>query len=71
MKKIDPIAEGMYTIETLKKGTFVKLSETSKRVWIVGDYDRTYREYSLTAWDDFCAEKFVKKGKKLFAGFIF
>lgn len=71
MKKIDPIAEGMYAVETLVKGCLVKLSAKSNKVWIVGDYDRSDREYSLTAWDDHCEEKFVKKGKKLFAGFIF
>ena len=33
MKKIDPISEGMYQIETLAKGVFVKLSEKSKTVY--------------------------------------
>jgi hypothetical protein len=71
MKKIDPIYEGLYAVETLAKGAFVKLSAKSTTVWTVGDYDRSFREYELHDYNDISRNKWVKKGKKLFAGFCY
>jgi hypothetical protein len=71
MKKVDPIVEGMYQIETLTKGVFVKLSEKSKTVYQVVGYERFNRAYELQKFDDINSQKYLKKGKKVFAGFIF
>jgi hypothetical protein len=71
MTKIDPISEGMYQIETLAKGVFVKLNEKSKTVYQVVGYERFNRAYELQNFDDINSQKYLKKGKKVFAGFIF
>jgi hypothetical protein len=71
MKKIDPIEEGMYAIETLTNDTFVKLSKKASKVWRLVGWDRVERAYEIVDEDDFCNTKYLKKGKKVFAGFIY
>lgn len=58
-------------IKNLKKGEFIKRTETAQRVYIKGDYDRATKTYSCIAYDDINQEIFIKADKVVFYGFTF
>lgn len=61
-------------IKDLKKGEFFKRQikgQPSDRVYIKGDYDRSTKTYSATAYDDINAEIFIKSNKLVYVGFTF
>ena len=58
-------------IKNLKKGEFIKRSETAKRVYIKGDYDRATKSFSCIAYDDINQEIFIKANKNVFYDFEF
>lgn len=58
-------------IKNLKKGEFIKRTETAQRVYIKGDYDRATKSFSCIAYDDINQEIFIKANKEVFYGFTF
>lgn len=62
---------GMYKLKELKRGEFFKLKETSNRVYIKGEYDRSEKRYCCTAWDDANAWRMLDGNKLVYAGFVF
>lgn len=58
-------------IKNLKKGEFFKRKEGAGRVYVKGDYDRSTKSYSCTAYDDINQEIFIKANKKVVVGFTF
>ena len=61
-------------MKELKKGDFFKREikgQPSERVYIKGDYDRTTKSYSATAYDDINQEIFIKADKYVYIGFTF
>lgn len=56
-------------IETVKKGTFVRKTPTSKKTYKVGDYDKDDGKYELHDEDDISRSVYVKKGTKVYVGF--
>ena len=58
-------------IKNLKKGEFIKRTETAQRVYIKGDYDRATKSFSCIAYDDINQEIFIKADKVVFYGFTF
>lgn len=71
MKKIDPVEEGYYAIETLAVDTFVRIKSNGKKVYLVKGYDREARMYYLEEYTDCSGYKYLKKGTKVYAGFIY
>ena len=61
------------TIETVKKGEFVRLNRTAKKVktYIVNGYCRINKAYELSNWDDINEFKYLKKGRFVLTGFDF
>jgi hypothetical protein len=57
------------TVESIKKGEFVKRKADAKGVFTRGDYDASSKRYSLVDTEDHCREVWVKKGTVLFIGF--
>lgn len=58
-------------IRDLKKGEFLKRSETAKEVYIKGDYDRETKTFCCSAYSDINKFVFIKANKKVFVGFTF
>lgn len=69
MKKVEPIEEGYYAIETLAPDTFVRIKENHKKVYLVKGYDRSERKYYLEEYTDISGYKYLKKGAMVYAGF--
>ena len=58
-------------IKNLKKGEFIKRTETAKEVYIKGDYDRATKSFSCISYFDINKEIFIKANKEVFYGFTF
>lgn len=58
------------TINKIKVGEFFKLSQNG-RVYVRGEYDRSFREYSYCDYDDVNREHFAKSTKKVLVDFEF
>ena len=58
-------------LKEVKAGEYIKLAADGKTVYVRGDYERTERKYSVTKFDDHCAERFIKGDKVVFIGFDF
>lgn len=71
MKKIEPIEEGYYPVETLVKGCFVKRKEDAKKNYILLGWCKFNRAYVLQDFNDMNNYIYIKKGKKVFTGFVF
>lgn len=56
-------------VKKIKKGEYVKRKLEANRVWVRGDYCRSQKKFSLTAFDDHCMEIFVKPTTELFVNF--
>lgn len=59
----------MKKIEDLKKGEFFKRSETAKKVFCKGEYNRAAKAYEGIDEADFCNVLHFKKGKEVFVNF--
>ena len=61
------------TIKDLKKNKeeFFKLSPNSKTVYIVNHYDRGSKSYSVSPFEDYNKETFVKSSRKIYIGFSY
>lgn len=61
------------TIETLKKGEFVRLNGTAKKVktYITNGYCRLNKAYEITNFDDISDVKYLKKGRFVLINFDF
>ena len=66
-----PTVAGHYPIEKIKKGEYVKRKPDSNTVYVKGHYDHASKSFSLSAAHDMNKEIFVKRGKKVFAGFTY
>ena len=49
------------------KVEYFKLKQTSKEIWYVTSYDKSYKEYNCEAMHDMNKEKFLKANKKVYA----
>lgn len=58
-------------INTVRKGDFVKRTETAKTVYIKGDYCRATKRYSLIDTEDISREVFVRAGALVYVGFTY
>jgi hypothetical protein len=64
-------AYSIAAVETLKKGEYVKRKPDANKVYMLGDYNREYKVYSLEDTDDMNREIFIKRGTKLVVGFTY
>lgn len=65
---------GIYNIESLKAGEFVKIivnGEAGLAVWQVAGYCRINRAYEIESMNDISVSRFLKKGKQVYAGFTY
>ena len=69
--KANAIELGMYAVETLPVGEFVRKSEDAKKTYRRESYDRSTKRYVLTDCDDINREISVKPGTMLHAGFTY
>lgn len=52
--------------------TLTKIEEPKEKdVYVLGEYDRTYKEYSAYKFSDMNFEKFLKGSKEVWVGFTF
>ena len=49
------------------KITYFKLKSTSKEIWSVTSYDKSYKEYNCEAMHDMNKEKYLKSNKTVYA----
>ena len=60
---------GMYNIESLKAGEFVKRKESQNKIYRVAGWCRINRAYEIEDMDDISVSRFLPKGKQVYAGF--
>lgn len=70
-KKVEPIEEGYYNVETLVKGCFIKRKEDAKKTYTLLGWCKYNRAYECQNFDDMNDCIYIKKGKKVFTGFTF
>lgn len=51
--------------------TFFKLSENSNTVWVVDHYNKGYKTYSISKYEDVGSWKEVKATRKVFVDFTY
>lgn len=61
----------MEKIEDIKKGTFFKRKEISKKVYIRKEYNRSAKAYACVNFDDISDYIYIKKGKLIYTNFEF
>lgn len=61
------------SIETVKKGEFIRINGTTKKVktYLKQDYCRLNKAYECVNWDDINDIKYLKKGRLVLTGFDF
>jgi len=57
-------------IKALKKGELFRLVGKNA-VWVKGDFERSLKKYSASAWDDMNKERFIKGVTLVEVGFTF
>jgi hypothetical protein len=63
------LQEGWYRIDELMKGEIVKRGPGSKKMYIVGNYDRQVKAYEMDHADDISIQSLVRGSTKVWAGF--
>lgn len=58
-------------LRDVKPGEFVRRKQDAKTTYVKGAYDRATKTYSLTDFDDFNREIFVKATAVVWVGFDF
>jgi hypothetical protein len=53
-------------VESIKKGELVKRTPNAKKTYVRGEYNKEWKKYSLTDYNDICSEIFAKKGTLLY-----
>lgn len=61
----------MTSIKLLPKGEYFRRTETAKRTYVKGAYDRSAKAYECHAFDDVNAIILIKPAKQVFSGFTF
>ena len=59
------------TINKVKQGEFLKLSEDSSVVYVRNHYDRATNSFSISRADDINRESFVKSHRVVYIGFTY
>lgn len=65
------LGDGVCELRDVKKGAFVRLSDTTEKTYIKGDYDRASKRFSLIDCDDMNHERFVKADKIVYTDFTY
>lgn len=58
-------------IKDLKKGDYFKLNETSKTVYVRGEYCREEKKYICSRFDDFCSSRLFVGSREVCTDFTF
>ena len=58
-------------INKVKKGEFIKLSESAKEVWIANGYCRTNKRYEINSYSDISKFRYLSKGRLVVIDFEF
>ena len=60
-------------VNELKKNneTFFKLNEKSNSVWVIEHYNKGYKTYTISNYEDIGSWKEIKATRKVFVGFTY
>ena len=62
---------GWASVKSLKKGDFFTLSETSKEVYVRGEYDRELQKYDCGVFSDISRNRYFPAKKLVYVDFEF
>ena len=46
-------------VRDVKKGELIQLKPDAKKLYVKGDYDRTFKKYRIDDWDDISRDRLV------------